>query len=206
MMSKNNDEIEAKFWISDLDAFQQRLRNMGARLVHPRGKETNLRYDTEDGLFSRQARVLRLRKDYGVHLTYKGAARPGQQVAMRQEIEFEVSSYKAARAFLEELGYRVIVIYEKYRASYEVNHFDVAVDELPFGNFAEIEGPDAAAIRSLAEALGLDWDARSAESYLGLFGRLQQNGLQARNLTFEEFKGVKVAPEQLGLRPADQTV
>jgi len=202
-MSKTNDEIEAKFWISDLVTFRARTQESGARLAHRRVKEINLRFDTPDGLLSRQSRVLRLRKDYGVHLTYKGAAHPGEAVSVRQEIEFEVTSYKAARAFLEALGYQVIVMYEKFRTGYELNDLVIALDEMPFGNFCEIEGPNVSMIRSFADTLGLDWEARSQESYLGLFGRLQQAGLQAQNLTFDEFKGVTVNPEQLGLRPAD---
>jgi adenylate cyclase class 2 len=203
-MSKTNDEIEAKFWISDLITFKARTQDSGAKLVHRRVKEINLRFDTADGMLSRQSRVLRLRKDYGVHLTYKGASRPDEAVSVRQEIEFEVNSYTAARAFLEALGYRVIVMYEKYRTGYEVNDLVIALDEMPFGNFCEIEGPNVPLIRSMADSLGLDWEARSQESYLGLFARLQQAGLQAKNLTFDEFKGVIVTPEQLGLRPADE--
>jgi adenylate cyclase class 2 len=205
-MSKTRDEIEAKFWISDLGAFQAQIQDSGARLAHRRIKEINLRFDTPDGILSRQSRVLRLRKDYGVHLTYKGAARPGEAVSVRQEIEFEVNSFKAARAFLEALGYRVIVMYEKYRTGYEVNDLVIALDEMPFGNFCEIEGPNVPLIRSLADSLRLDWEARSQESYLGLFSRIQQSGLQAKNLTFDEFKGVTVSPEQLGLRPADKKI
>ena len=203
-MSKTNDEIEAKFWISDLDTVRARTQDSGAKLVHRRVKETNLRFDTPDGQLSRQSRVLRLRKDYGVHLTYKGAARPGEAVSVRQEIEFEANSFKAAQAFLEALGYRVIVMYEKYRTGYEMNDLVIALDEMPFGSFCEIEGPNVSSIRSLADSLGLDWEARTQDSYLGLFSRLQQAGLQAKNLTFAEFKGVTVTPEQLGLRPADK--
>jgi adenylate cyclase, class 2 len=203
-MSKTNDEIEAKFWISDMVTLRARTQDSGAKLVHRRVKEINLRFDSADGMLSRQSRVLRLRKDYGVHLTYKGASRPDEAVSVRQEIEFEVNSYKAARAFLEALDYRVIVMYEKFRTGYEVNDLVIALDEMPFGNFCEIEGPNVALIRSMADSLGLDWEARTQESYLGLFARLQQAGLQAQNLTFDEFKGVTVTPEQLGLRAADK--
>ena len=205
-MSKTNDEIEAKFWISDLGTLHAHILDSGARLAHRRVKEINLRFDTPDGMLSRQSRVLRLRKDYGVHLTYKGAARPDEAVSVRQEIEFEVNSYKAARAFLEALGYQVIVVYEKFRTGYELNDLVIAMDEMPFGNFCEIEGPNVPLIRSMADSLCLDWEARSQESYLGLFSRLLQSGLQAKNLTFDEFKGVTVVPEQLGLRPADKKI
>jgi hypothetical protein len=64
---------------------------------------------------------------------------------------------------------------------------EVVLDELPFGDFAEIEGPDTAAIQAAALALGLIWEARCAESYLGLFALVRASqGLDAQNLTFQE--------------------
>jgi len=203
-MSKTNDEIEAKFWLTDMIAFEERLRKAGARLLHPRVLEINLRFDTPDGRLTRQRRVLRLRKDYAVHLTYKGAARPGEAVSVRQEIEFEANNFEAAKAFLEALDYQVSVMYEKYRTDYKINDLVIAVDEMPYGYFCEIEGPRVSSIRSIADSLELNWEARILDSYLGLFSRLQQGGLQVHNLAFDEFKGVVAHLETLGLHPADQ--
>ncbi len=204
-MSKNEQEIEVKFLVRDLAAIAARLQSLGARLSAPRVHETNLRFDTPDGALTRARRVLRLRQDAASVLTYKGPAAPGEQVSMRQEIEFTVSDFQAARRFLEALGYQVSVTYEKYRAMYSLGDLVVTLDEMPFGSFIEIEGPDAASIQAAAADLRLDWGARSVASYLALFSQLcAARGLPARNLMFAELAGVEASAEDLGLRYADQ--
>ena len=45
----NDQEIEVKFYVSDLEAIQAHLVQLGARLVQPRTLEVNLRYDTPGG-------------------------------------------------------------------------------------------------------------------------------------------------------------
>ena len=75
--------------------------------VQPRLFELNLRFDTPEGELSRGRKVLRLRQDTQALLTFKGPAQDRSDVAARQEIEFTVSDFLAARHFLEALGYRV---------------------------------------------------------------------------------------------------
>jgi adenylate cyclase class 2 len=77
------------------------------------------------------------------------------------------------------------------------------LDEMPYGNFVEIEG-DAAPLRTTAEKLGLDWETSIPTSYSKLFEylRVKQN-LSFRDLTFENFRGLQVLPSDLGVRPAD---
>jgi hypothetical protein len=78
------------------------------------------------------------------------------------------------------------------------------LDEMPFGAFLEIEGPDSDAIQAATKDLGLGWEARSNASYLGLFDLLRlSRGLTAQNLTFEALKGVQARPEDYGMRYAD---
>ncbi len=202
-MSKNEQEIEVKFLVRDLAVVAGRLKALGARVSSERVHETNLRFDTPGGELTRNRQVLRLRQDAGAVLTFKGPAAPGQSVSMRQEIEFKVSDFEAARHFLEALVYQVAITYEKFRTMYDLRDLVVTLDEMPFGSFVEIEGPDAEAIRRSAEDLNLDWEARSLASYLGLFNQLRESrGLDARNLTFEELKDVKASPQDLGLRYA----
>ena len=203
-MSKNEQEIEVKFLVRDLAAIAARLDRLGARISAPRVHETNLRFDTPDGALTQARRVLRLRQDAASVLTYKAPAAPGEEVSVRQEIEFTVSDFQSARHFLEALGYQVSVTYEKYRTMYALNDLVVTLDEMPFGSFIEIEGPDAASIQAAAADLRLDWAARSVASYLALFDQLcAARGLAAQNLTFAELEGVDVSPEDLGLRYVD---
>ncbi len=197
-------EVEAKFPVSSFQTVLQRLEQTGAVLEAPRVHEVNLRFDTPDGTLTRERRVLRLRRDHRAVLTYKGAAQSGQEVSVRQEIEVEVSDFEAARHLLEALGYRVSVLYEKYRTTYRLMGTHVVLDEMPFGNFVEIEGDDAEQIHTVASLLGLRWEARVAESYLGLFERVRKAyGLPPSHLTFDALQDVRVRFSDIGLEEAD---
>ncbi|NPV55385.1 MAG: class IV adenylate cyclase [Anaerolineae bacterium] len=201
----DHQEIEAKFFLHDLPAFEQRLQDVGGTLSAPRVFESNLRFDTPDGQFRLQRRVLRLRKDTINRLTYKDPGRVGETVSVRREIEFEVSDHDAARQLLEALGYLVSTMYEKYRTTYQLDDVIVVLDEMPFGHFCEIEGPHPEAIERAAAKLRLKWEARCAESYLAIFERFRfQTGIQAAHLTFDELANYAPVPEDLGLVYADQ--
>lgn len=199
-MGTNKLEQEAKFWLGDSAKLEQCLISLGANLEQPRTYELNLRFDTEDGRLAQAFQALRLRQDQKTRLTFKGAADPHSVVSSRTEIEVEVSDLKTAREILEALGYRVVVTYEKYRAAYHLGEVEVSLDEMPFGNFCEIEGPDTESIQTAAEKLGLDWEARSKLSYLAIFSILKEAySLPIDDLTFEAFKGLKLSMEKIGL-------
>lgn len=204
-MSEDEQELEIKLYLSNMEALRVRLEALGARLVQPRVHEFNLRFDTPAEDLARSSRVLRLRRDTASYLTYKGPRAIVGGVRARQEIEFTVGDFEAARALFEALGYQVSIIYEKYRATYSLGEMLVTLDQLPYGDFTEIEAPDAGRIRATADKLGLDWEARITESYVALFERLRQGlNLPFHDLTFENFAGMKITPAELGVRPADQ--
>jgi adenylate cyclase class 2 len=115
-----------------------------------------------------------------------------------------VEDFDQARKFLEALGYQKSMMYEKYRTTYEMDHTSIMLDELPYGDFVEIEGEAEAEIQALAKKLGLHWNAAINNSYTGLFDNLR-NVLQLsfQDLSFENFKTIKVTAEQLGVRAAD---
>ena len=145
-------------------------------------------------------------------VTYKGPSRGEGGASARQEIEFQVDDFEAARRVFEALGYRVVVMYEKYRATYRLGSVLFTLDEMPYGDFAEIEdagSPDfdsaAAAIHAAADALGLNWETRITDSYLALFDSARSRlGLTARNLSFDEMQGITLTPQDLRLQYADE--
>ncbi len=201
---QNEREIEVKFYLSSVPAFRKRLEAAGAELIQERLFEVNLRFDRPDGSLSRAQQVLRLRQDNRARLTFKGPADAGEAVSSRMEIEFEVSDFAAARRLLESLGYRVIMLYEKWRTTYRIGAAEIVIDEMPFGHFCEIEGPDETIIRQTAEFLGLDWEARITASYTALFEFLKhKRNLKVAHLSFKEFARLPVSPDDLGVRPAD---
>lgn len=199
-------EIEVKFLLNDRSGYEKRLRSIGASLVQPRTRELNYRFDTADHALSSTHQVLRLRQDQKIILTYKGPALPDKSVSVRREIELEVQDFQAAKDLLESLGYSVYVMYEKFRTVYTLNELEITVDELPYGVFTEIEGGDAHLIERTAASLSLLWSYRILNSYLFLFDQVRAKlGLQMQNLTFADFKGIAVTPEDLGVKAADVT-
>ena len=203
-MASKDKELEVKFYLRDLPALKAKLEAGQASCVQERVHEVNLRFDTPDEELGRTFRVLRLRKDRENRLTYKGPGRVQDEVRMREELEFTVGDFDIARAFLEALGYQVAVMYEKYRTTYEIDGVLVTLDEMPYGSFAEIEGPDGKSIQLTASRLGLNWEARILDSYLVLFDQVRVAlGFTFHNLSFANFENLAVPPEALGVKEAD---
>ncbi len=200
-----DEEIEVKFLLADLHAYRQKLSLIGAELVGKRVFEYNLRFDRPDGSLAAARQILRLRQDEHACLTFKGPGIVEDEVLKRTEIEFEVSDFSAAQRFLEILGYQVFTVYEKYRQTWLLDGVAVSVDEMPYGCFTELEGPDGGTLKKVAEKLDLDWKERINQSYLALLSVYKlKTGNKAKRLTFADFEGVKVNPEDLGLHSADK--
>lgn len=205
-MSDKDRELEVKFYLSRRKELEERLIAQGGQLKEPRVHEINLRFDTPDLSLSNSGRLLRLRLDSRARVTYKGMGSIEGGARLRQELEFTVSNFDTARALLEALGYEVYMMYEKYRTSYKLGSLEVVVDEMPYGDFAEIEGPDGQSIQTAAQQLDINWDARIMDSYTVLFEVARAKfGFDFRDLSFENFKGLTVTPEVLGVLVADQS-
>ena len=203
-MTTDNQEIEVKFYITNLPRVQNRLAEMGALITQPRTHEINLRLDTVNYDLAKAKRVLRLRQDTRTRLTYKGPGALLEGTLQRQEIEVSVSDFSKTLALLEALGFQVALMYEKYRTALDLSEVEVSLDEMPFGNFIEIEGGDPAAIRSISQQLQLNWEARVVDSYTGLFEELRSVlGLTFRDISFTNFTGIVVTPADLNVSPAD---
>ena len=191
-------EIEAKFWVPELEPFRARVLGAGGRVVAPRQLEHNERFDTPDGRLRRSGEVLRLRRDQHQTLTYKRALASPE---IRSETELKVDDLEAARSLLLGLGYVPIFVYEKNREVLALDDSLVMLDELPFGTFVEIEGPSLEAIGRAAARLGLDWTQRIARSYLSIFEALRLRlGLAAEHATFADLQPApRVISHDLGL-------
>ena len=201
----NGQEIEAKFHVQNLRKIELRLLELKAQLIQPRVHEVNLRFDKPDGELRNSFRVLRLRQDDIARFTFKGPSVEKEGgILSRQEIEFEVGDFDSAKQFLEAIGFQVVVFYEKFRTTYELNDTHIMLDELPYGSFIEIEGENVEMIHSMADLLGLNWDAMVKAGYHALFERVAgKYGLDVSKLSFENLKSVKIAIEDMDIIAAD---
>jgi adenylate cyclase class 2 len=219
-MSDKQQEIEVKFYVRDLDGIITRLHELDTHLIQRRVLETNLRFDLPDGSLRSEGRVLRLRRDTEARFTYKGPSTNEQGVLSRTEIEFTVGDFEKAKEFMEALGYQKLLYYDKYRTTYSLDSTSLLVnfrqppiglqsclimlDELPYGNFVEIEGESSEMIRATADQLNLNWDTAIGTSYTALFERARKTlRLVFRDLSFENFAGMEVNASDLGVRAAD---
>ena len=199
-----DQEIEVKFLLKDYSALMQKISALHLPCSQERIHEFNLRYDLPDGSLVAQKQVLRLRKDTQAWLTFKGPGVMEEDVLLRKEIEVEVSDFDTTNRLLEALGYKVVMMYEKFRANYLMDNLVLSVDETPLGLFIELEGESPAQVRKAADALGLDWEARINLSYSALLNIFNQSsGHTFRDLSYAAFQDIKVTPVELGLNYAD---
>jgi adenylate cyclase class 2 len=202
----NGQEIEAKFHVQDLRKIELHLQELKAQLIQPRVHEINLRFDRPDGELRKSFRVLRLRQDDIARFTFKGpSVEETGGILSRQEIEFEVGDFNSAKQFLEAIGFQVVVFYEKFRTTYELNDTHIMLDELPYGSFIEIEGENVESIHSTADLLGLYWEAMVKAGYHALFERVAgKYGLDVSKLSFAVLEKVNITPDDLNIQAADQ--
>ena len=87
--------------------------------------------------------VLRLRRigKRGI-LTYKQRFPARSDIKHQREDETRVYDPDAMELILEALGFTPALVYEKRRKTWTLGKAEIVIDELPFGLFMEIEGPE----------------------------------------------------------------
>jgi adenylate cyclase class 2 len=196
MMSETeNLEIEVKFLIDDPEAVRERLLAAGAELIRPRVYERNVRFDTADNALLPKEELLRLRQDTAVILTFKGPSAYDRlsEAKVREEIEVAVDDFERMTSILKRLGYEPQQEYEKYREAFRLGDLEIVLDEMPYGNFIELEGNEAD-IKSAAQAFDLDWQERILSNYLAMMGILAEfHNLPFLDVTFANFKDSEIS-------------
>ena len=182
-------EVEVKFLVRDLAGVRELLLAAGAVLKKGRVFERNVRYDTEDEALLGRWELLRLRQDTAVKLTFKGppAEAIESEAKVREELEVEVSDFDTAAAIVQRLGFEPKQIYEKYRETFQLGAVEVVLDEMPYGDFVELEGPEAD-LKPLTAILQLDWSKRILDNYLLMMAQLKAfHNLPFNDLAFAHF-------------------
>ena len=179
-------ETEIKLRVADPAQAPQLLESAGFTLFKPRVFEVNIVLDTADASLRRAGQLLRLRQAGGLYtLTFKGPAQPGPYKS-REEVEFQFSSFDAARLVFERLGYLPTFRYEKYRTEYSRagEHGLATLDETPAGVFFELEGPESW-IDAMALAMGYSPAGYLTQSYAAIYREhCKLSGIQPSNMVF----------------------
>lgn len=192
-----HEETEVKLYVPDHITVEHRLHQLGARLTAPRVFESNVRYENADETLTANGIVVRLRRDSRVRLTYKEGGTINDGIISRYEAEVEVSDFETMDTLLNKLGYHPALIYEKYRTTYELDGAEIVLDEMPYGNFVEIEG-ETQVIEDLLKRLQLHNATRYPASYVSLFESVKRYlSLTFRDLTFANFANIDVPAHAL---------
>ncbi|MBN1562589.1 MAG: class IV adenylate cyclase [Anaerolineae bacterium] len=203
-MTSHLTETEIKLYVPDFAPVLARLTELDAVLETPRTFERNVRYLDAAQTFMERGIVLRLRQDAKIRLTYKEPPHIQDGMMSRFEAEITVDDFDMMDIILKKLGFVPDVVYEKYRTTYQLPQIsddtEILLDEMPYGNFVEIEGePDA--IRAAMQALHLSNAPHVGMSYLSMFMHIKRVlGLEMHDLTFANFEGVFVPSAAIPVR------
>jgi len=184
-------EVEIKFFVSELKALERKLKDIGFRCETPSTHEVNTLYDLPGQKLRRKGELLRLRK-YGEKwkLTHKAKGLAGRHKS-RGELETGVADGKAMDALLRALGFAPAFIYEKFRSEWSDSQGNVVLDHTPIGDLAEIEGKSRWIDRT-ARALGISSQQYVTKSYAELFFEWKRKTkCKAENMSFRECRGLR---------------
>jgi adenylate cyclase class 2 len=148
-------EIEKKYRlpVELRDRVSRRLAEVGAENLGDEFEENTLYRGSQ---LDQKSAVLRLRRSStrGAFLTYKLRFKAEGGIKHQREDETPVGDPAAMDCILEGLGFAPAIVYEKRRTTWRYKDVEVVLDELPFGSFMEIEGPEDS-IHQAEDVLGL---------------------------------------------------
>ncbi len=138
-MTASREEVEIKLRVADLDALRRRLARLGAR-AGPNGRvhEMNTLFDTPQGGFAKQGQLLRVRVEEPVTRARRGRAAKAAKAGRA----------RPADALRVVLTYKGPAVEGTVADAHRGRRYKVR-EEL------EVGVADAAALRSILEALGL---------------------------------------------------
>jgi adenylate cyclase class 2 len=180
-------EIEVKYKLNNIKALFARLIENKAKNIGTEFQRT-IRFDTEDKILEQSGRFLRIRSGaYNtMTLKIKNKETLDKNFNIREEMETTIGDIETIRLIILTLGFQKEYIMEKYRMNWNFIGTKIAVDEMPFGFFIEIEG-EKEAITKVSKLLALDKVDRYVGTYWDLFADYQKkHGIKGDNIQFPE--------------------
>ena len=185
-----NLEIEVKFYLADIEGMRNKILKLGAK---SKGRlfETNIRYEDKNNSLIKKKSLLRLRQDEKTTFTLKSSPPvKSKDYKIVNELEVEVSDFATMDQILKTLGFHPEQKYEKWRETFILDQTLFCLDNMPYGDFLEIEGQEKD-IRYYASKFGLNWQKRIIFNYLAIFEIMRKNlNLDFNDLTFNNFETV----------------
>lgn len=177
-------EIERKYLDVDFDSLRESLVQRGAE-YKGRRFESNMLFDNPDRICEKEDRVIRLRINetpqlisniFTIKWPQENETKEIAGVKIREELEIDIAQPDVFIRMLEQMGFKMVLCYEKIRESWQLPYHDsqtdeqvkIELDRLPFCNAVEIEA-SYKAIDHFSNVLGLDKFKISTTSYTKLY-------------------------------------
>jgi predicted adenylyl cyclase CyaB len=175
-------EIEKKYRLTkkQREAVLERLRRLGASPGDLEFEENTL---YRGGRLDLGGCALRLRRVNGrALLTFKQRVPSESAIKHQREEETEVADGDVLAAILRSLEFRPGLVYEKRRTRWRLGKAEIAVDELPFGLFMEIEASEKeiARVENLLEAGSLPAVMETYPTLTAQLGKKRGGVVEAR--------------------------
>lgn len=178
-----NTEIEAKFLHINPDDIRSKLEAIGAVCKQPMQVMRRVVFDNTD--MNKVNGFVRVRDEgYRITMTYKQYDE--MSLTGAKEIEFSVSDFDAAVAFLEKVGVRAKSVQEARREIWELGDVEIVIDEWPWIDpFIEIEASTEALVKEVASKLGFVWsDAAFGDVMTAYRAEYPQTGISPEDMVY----------------------
>lgn len=148
-------EIEVKFTNVDHDDVRSKLKQLGAKLIHPMRLMRRVTIDTDE--MKQRDAFVRIR-DQGDKTTITYKQFDELSLTGAKEIEVQVDDFENAIKLFAAAGLGHGSFQESKRETWSAGDVDIELDEWPWlAPYIELEGTSEEAIKQLATQLGFDW-------------------------------------------------
>lgn len=143
-------EIEATFINIDKDQLRAQLKGLCAKLLQPELLMRRTIFDIDDYSFVRV-------RDEGNRIAMSYKHLDAVSLSGMKEICLNVNNYDEAIAFVKACGLKIKAVQETLREEWELDGVELDIDTWPWlPPYVEIEGPNEAAVKSVAAKLDFD--------------------------------------------------
>lgn len=198
-MSKKYIEKEVKFKVDDPKGLIGLLKSKSAEKVSGMFQRTT-RMDTPNMDLEKKGIFLRVRTGDKSIVTLKKKIndKADSDLFERLELETEVKDTQVLADVFEQLGFSKRLVMEKYRVNYKYKNTTLSLDELPFGNYIEIEG-EPKDISTVIKDLELNFSNRINVTYWDLFEEFKKgSGEVSENIVFPNNYEFKISSTDSG--------
>lgn len=180
-------EIETRFLEIDKDVLISKLRGFGAQDLGEVKLDEVIFHD-RDNKWLEENKLVKLRQNGSkIKLIFK--CNKEKTVDGSKEIEFEVSDFLEAKAFLEATGLVPWRIVEKYRHTFKLDNVVIDIDTWPkIPVYAELEGDSVEELKLAAQKLELVWEDRFDGDPRFVYKKYGFDFDNIRTVTFDKFE------------------